>query len=198
MIKLLFFLIVYITATIAQSKDSVSIYKDINQPKYEVKQAFEVESLVPMFFFNGYHFAIGYRYERFRIRASVINGGTYDAEPAGINNSKAQFKRYYLTSPGIFAGYNIWKYWDVYTYLEFHTFSIEQKSTGIKKDIKSIDYGFGTDYQFFIGDYFYIQPALHIYLRGSHSLNFNNEIYRIPRVDISPVLRLGIRIWEGN
>ncbi len=197
MMKLLFFLMVCFTVTQAQTNDTVS-NKETRRPKYNVQQAFEIESLVPMFFFNGYHLAIGYRYERFRIRFSVINGGIYNAEPAGLGNSKDQFKRYYLTSPGVFAGYNIWKYWDFYAMLELHDYSIEQRSTGIKKNLQSIDYGFGIGYQYFIGDYFYIQPAIHLYLRGNHSINFNNEIYQIPRVDISPVLRLGVRLWEGN
>ena len=66
---------------------------------YEVKSAIEVESLVPMFLSGGYHFAVGYRYERFRVRVSIINGGSYDAETAGVNNSSAEFKRFYKTSP---------------------------------------------------------------------------------------------------
>jgi hypothetical protein len=166
--------------------------------KYESKGAIEVESLFPMFFYGGYHVGVGYRFDKFRIRASIINGGSYDAEPAGLNNSKGSFKRYYKTSPGFFAGYNIWKYLDVYTYLEYHTYSIEQKSTGIKKDIKSVDYGFGTGYQFFIGDYFYIQPAIHLYLRGNHTANFGDISYKIPRADFSPVIRIGVRLWEDN
>lgn len=198
MMKLLFFLIVFIPALAAQTTDSDSPHTTRYEPAYNTRQAFEVESLVPMFFFHGYHLAIGYRYRRFRIRVSVINGGTYDAEPAGIGNTKDRFKRYYLTSPGIFAGYNVWNYLDVYAMLELHNYAIEQKSTGIKMDLKSIDYGFGTGYQFFIGDYFYIQPALHLYLRGSHSVHFTNETYHIPRVDFSPVLRLGVRLWEGS
>jgi hypothetical protein len=87
---------------------------------YEVKQAIEVESLVPMFLTGGYHFAVCYRYKKFRLRASVINGGNYDAEPAGLTNSKADFKRYYKTSPGFFFGYNIWKNLELYTFLELH------------------------------------------------------------------------------
>ncbi|WP_207382688.1 hypothetical protein [Flavobacterium subsaxonicum] len=63
---------------------------------------------MPMFFTGGYHFALGYRYKKFRLRASIINGGTYNAEKAGINNSSTDFKRYYTTSPGVFFGYNVW------------------------------------------------------------------------------------------
>ena len=198
MMKLLFYLMIWFAVTKAQTTNTSSVNKETHKTKCNVQQAFEVESLIPMFFFKGFHLAIGYRYERFRIRFSVINGGTYNAEQAGIGNAKDQFNRYYLTSPGIFVGYNIWKYVDLYAMLESHNYSIEQRSTGIKKDLQSIDYGFGIGYQYFIGDYFYIQPAIHLYLRGNHSINFNNETYQIPRADFSPVLRLGVRLWNKD
>lgn len=165
-------------------------------PSYAVTQALEVESLVPMFLTRGYHFAVGYRYRKFRLRASVINGGKYNAEPAGLSNSSADFKRYYKTSPGVFLGYNVWKDLEVYTFVEFHTFGIEQKSTGIEKRIHSTDFGGGVGYQFFIGRHFYIQPALHIYLRKDKSLDFDGVRYDIPNADFAPVLRLGVRFWS--
>jgi hypothetical protein len=126
----------------------------------------------------------------------VINGGTYDAEPAGFKNASGQFKRYYKTSPGLFLGYNIWKNLEIYTYVEHHTFEIEQKSTGIKQDMHSIDFGCAVSYQFFIGRIFYVQPGLHLYLRKANSLDFNGTTYTIPTADFSPVLRLGIRYWK--
>lgn len=165
-------------------------------PNYEVKHAFEVESLVPMFFTGGYHFAVCYRYKRFRLRASIINGGTYDAEKAGIKNSSPEFKRYYTTSPGFFFGYNVWKNLELYTYLEFHTFEITQTSSGNKQDIYSTDTGLGISYQFFIGRYFYIQPGLHLYVRTDKSADFNGVEYNIPNADFSPVVRLGARLWR--
>lgn len=163
---------------------------------YQVKHAIEIESLVPMFLTGGYHFALGYRYKRFRIRASIINGGTYNAETVGINNSSADFKRYYTTSPGVFLGYNVWKNLEVYTYLEFHTFKITQKSTGNTQNLKSTDTGIGVSYQFFIGRYFYVQPGVHLYLRSDKSARFGDVAYRIPNVDVSPVIRLGFRLWR--
>ena len=169
-----------------------------NSKSYEVKSAIEVESLVPMFLSGGYHFAICYRYERFRVRLSVINGGTYDAETAGLKNSSVDFKRYYKTSPGVFLGYNVWRNLEIYTYLEFHTFEIEQKSTGIRKDLHSTDTGLGLSYQFFIGHYFYIQPGMHIYLRNDKSIDFSTSKYSISNVDLSPVIRLGVRLWSKN
>ena len=163
---------------------------------YDVKQAIEVESLVPMFLYGGYHFAVGYRYRRFRVRVSVINGGTYDAEPVGLKNASSDFKRFYNTSPGIFLGYNLWKNLELYTYLESHTFGIKQTSSDITKDVKSIDTGLGLSYQFFIGRYFYVQPGVHLYLRTNKTVDFDNVQYHIPNADISPVVRLGVRLWK--
>ena len=184
------------TNLLAQSDTKASTFWRPKPSNYEVKQAFEVESLVPMFFTGGYHFAVCYRYDKFRFRASVINGGSYDAEPAGLTNSSPEFKRYYKTSPGFFLGYNVWKNLEVYTFLELHTFEIEQKSTGLKNDIHSTDFGGGVSYQFFIGKSFYIQPGLHLYLRGDNSLDFEGVKYNIPNADFAPVLRLGYRIWK--
>lgn len=163
---------------------------------YNGNQALEVESLFPMFLTGGFHVGAGYRYKNFRIRASVINGGSYDAEKAGINNSSSAFKRYYKTSPGIFLGYNVWQNLEVYTYTEFHTFEIEQKSTGIKKDLHSTDFGGGIGYQFFVWNGLYIQPAFHVYLRKDKNLDFDGVKYNIPNVDLSPVIRVGYRFWS--
>ena len=110
---------------------------------YEAKHAIEVESLFPMFFYGGYHVGVGYRYNKLRVRVSVINGGSYDAEPAGINNSSPDFYRYYKTSPGFFLGYNVWRNLEVYSFLELHTFEIEQAGTGLTRDIHSTDIGGG-------------------------------------------------------
>lgn len=193
-----FFAVLVCTATrlFAQTNAPTSTFWHPNPRHYEVKQALEVESLVPMFVTGGYHFAVGYRYKKFRVRASVINGGTYNAETVGLNNSSPAFKRFYNTSPGIFFGYNVWKNLEVYTYLESHTFSIEQQSTGITKDIKSIDTGLGVSYQFFIGRIFYVQPGVHLYLRRNNGADFGDIRYNIPNVDISPVIRIGARLWQ--
>ncbi len=188
--------IIAITTASAQTNPSVGTFWRPKPRNYEVKHAIEVESLVPMFFTGGYHFAVGYRYKKFRIRASIINGGTYDTEKAGLKNSSPDFKRYYTTSPGVFFGYNVWKNLELYTYLEFHTFEIAQTSTGDKQDIKSTDTGLGISYQFFIGRVFYIQPGVHLYLRKDNSANFNDVTYNIPNADFSPVVRIGARLWR--
>ena len=180
----------------AQTESSAAKSPKAKLHNYEVKQAFEVESLVPMFLTGGYHFAVCYRFDKFRVRASVINGGNYDAEPAGLTNSKADFQRYYQPSPGFFLGYNVWKNLEVYTFLELHTFEIEQKSSGLKKDIHSTDFGGGVSYQFFVGKRFYLQPGLHLYLRSDKSAQFNQSTYNIPNIDFAPVFRVGYRLWS--
>ena len=149
-----------------------------------------------MFLTGGYHIGLGYRYYKFRFRVSVINGGTYDAETAGTKNSSPEFKRYYKTSPGFFLGYNVWKNLEVYSFLELHTFEIEQQSTGLKRDIHSTDFGGGFSYQFFFGRHIYLQPGFHIYLRGNNTAVFNTTVYNIPNVDLAPVVRIGYRFWS--
>ena len=192
-------MILAVASTYAQ-KDSLQI-KEVTKShskSYNVKSAIEVESLVPMFLSGGYHFGVGYRYEKFRVRLSIINGGSYDADTAGVNNSSADFKRYYKTSPGLFLGYNLWRNLELYTYFEAHTFEIEQKSTGDRNDVHSLDTGLGLSYQFFIGRYFYIQPGMHVYLRANKTINFETASYSIPNVDLSPVIRLGVRLWSKD
>ena len=110
--KILFIVYLVVTSLIVYGQSDTMLVKAVaksHSKSYEVKSAIEVESLVPMFLTGGYHFAVGYRYKRFRVRVSVINGGSYDAETAGINNSSASFKRFYKTSPGLFLGYNVWR-----------------------------------------------------------------------------------------
>jgi len=163
---------------------------------YSVKQAFEIESLVPMFFTGGYHAAVGYRYRKFRFRISVINGGHYNAERAGINNSSPEFKRFYKTSPGFTLGYDLYKHLELFAFVELHTFAIEQQSSGIQKNIRSNDVGGGLSYQFFIGKIFYVQPGVHVYVRGAKSVDFGDTQYHISQTDISPVIRVGARLWR--
>jgi hypothetical protein len=125
--NLLFFAGLFlITANLqAQNDTETSSFWHPKPRNYEVKQAIEIESLVPMFLTGGYHVGVGYRYRKFRVRVSIINGGTYDAEKVGLKNSSPEFKRFYNTSPGIFLGYNVWKNLELYTYLESHTFGIK-------------------------------------------------------------------------
>ena len=195
-IFILTMLVLSATSIFAQTDSTKGSFWKPFPRMYEARQAFEMESLFPMFLTGGYHIGIGYRIDKFRFRVSVINGGTYDAEPAGTKNSSPDFKRYYKTSPGFFFGYNVWRNLEIYSYLELHTFEIEQKSTGLKKEIHSTDIGGGLSYQVFIGKHIYLQPGMHIYLRSDNSANFNGVIYNIPNVDIAPVIRIGYRFWS--
>jgi hypothetical protein len=163
---------------------------------YAVKQAFEVESLVPIFFMGGYHAALGYRYRKFRFRISVLNGGRLNTERIGISNSSPEFKRYYKTSPGFSFGYNLYKHLELFAFVGLNTFAIEQQSSGIKKNIRSNDVGGGISYQFFCGKIFYAIPGIHVYTRGAKSVDFGDSRYHIPKTDISPEIRIGARLWK--
>ncbi len=48
----------------AQSVEDKGSFLKPNPANYQVKQAVEIESLFPMFFYGGYHVGVGYRYER--------------------------------------------------------------------------------------------------------------------------------------
>ena len=190
------FIIVLSVSVNVQAQTGGTFWKPVPR-NYEVKNAFEVESLVPMYFYGGYHIGLGYRYKKFRVRVSVINGGDFDAEPYGTTNSSPEYERHYKTSPGVFFGYNVWKNLEVYGYFENHTFEIEQVASAEKKDLKSNDLGIGISYQFFIGRTFYVQPGIHSYFRSEKSVTFSdNSAYSIPTTDISFVFRVGARLWK--
>jgi hypothetical protein len=186
-----------VTTISAQTYSTGGTFWKPNPRNYAVKQAFEVESLVPMFFTGGYHFAVCYRYDKFRFRASVINGGTYNADAQAVGEVNEGYERYYTTSPGFFLGYNVWKNLEIYGYYERHTFQVEQLSTSEKQDLPSNDFGIGISYQFFIGRIFYIQPGIHSYFRAEQTVAYsNNETYTIPTFELSPVVRIGVRLWH--
>ena len=190
--------LVYVATTISAQSDSTSgTFWKPDPRNYNVKQAFEIESLFPMFFYGGWHIGLGYRYEKFRLRVSVINGGDYNADVQSLDGPIDGYKRYYTTSPGIFLGYNVWKNLEVYGYYERHTFEVEQLSTGEKQDIPSNDVGIGISYQFFIGRTFYIQPGIHSYFRSEQSATFaNDQTYTIPTFELTPIVRIGARLWK--
>jgi hypothetical protein len=192
--------LVFAATTISAQSDSTSgTFWKPNPRNYNVKQAFEIESLFPMFFYGGWHVGVGYRYEKFRLRLSVINGGDYNADVQSLDGPIDGYKRYYTTSPGIFLGYNVWKNLEVYGYYERHTFEVEQLSTGEKQDLPSNDVGIGISYQFFIGRTFYIQPGIHSYFRSEQSATFsNNQTYTIPTFELTPIVRIGARLWKRH
>jgi hypothetical protein len=177
--------------------DSTGTFWKPNPKNYEVDQALEFESLIPMYFYGGWHIGVGYRYKRFRLRLSVINGGDYNVDVQSPDGSIDGYKRYYTTSPGIFLGYNVWKNLEVYGYYERHTFEIEQLATSEKLDLRSNDLGIGVSYQFFIGRTFYIQPGIHSYFRAEQSTTFENgQTYTVPTFELTPIVRIGARLWK--
>lgn len=179
------------------SGQSGSFWKPV-PANYEVHQALEVESLVPMFFYGGYHVGVGYRYDKFRVRVSLIDGGNYNADSGSPDGLIKGYERYYKPSPGFFLGYNLWKNLELYGYYEYHTFEIKQLATNETKDVISNDVGLGISYQFFIGRTFYIQPGVHTYFRSEKQVTFSDsQTYQMPTFELTPVIRLGARIWKA-
>jgi hypothetical protein len=177
--------------------DSKGTFWNPSPRNYEVNQALEIETLFPMFFYGGWHVGVGYRYQKFRLRLSVINGGDYNADAQSLDGAIDGYKRYYTTSPGIFLGYNFWKNLEVYGYYERHTFEVEQLTSGEKQNLPSNDFGIGISYQFFIGRTFYIQPGIHSYFRAEKTATFeNNQTYAIPTFELTPIVRVGARLWK--
>lgn len=177
--------------------DTEGTFLQPNPPNYKVKQAIEIESLFPMFFYGGWHVGVGYRYEKFRLRLSIINGGDYNADTQSIDGTINGYERYYTTSPGIFFGYNLWKNLELYGYYEWHTFDIKQLASDEIKQIESSDFGIGLSYQFFIGRTFYIQPGVHTYWRAEETIAFSDGgSYTIPTFELTPIIRIGARLWK--
>jgi len=183
---------------VAQTDSEETFWKP-NPRNYEVNQAIEIESLFPMYLYGGWHIGVGYRYEKFRFRVSVINGGEYNADSQSANGEIEGYERYYTTSPGFFFGYNVWKNLELYGYYERHAFDIKQLSSNEMGEIVSNDFGIGLSYQFFIGKTFYIQPGVHTYFRPEESITFNNGgHYTIPTFELTPIIRVGARLWKKH
>jgi hypothetical protein len=150
---LLFITVIFLSIapklSIAQSDSTGTFWKPTPR-NYEVKQAVEIETLFPMFFYGGWHIGLGYRYKKFRFRVSVINGGDYNVDVQSLDGTIDGYKRYYTTSPGIFLGRT-----------------------------------------------FYIQPGIHSYFRSEQSTTFtNNQTYTIPTFELTPIVRIGARLWK--
>lgn len=164
------------------------------RPHYQVQQALEVESVPFVFFSQGYHVAVGYRYERFRVRLSTIDAGTFSSEPS----QPEAFRR--VEGPGslgLFVGYNAWKNLDVYGILERQNFRVSQQATGERARLPTATYGLGVGYQFFLGRTFYVQPGVHLYTRAEKAHTFGNgAAYSLATAEVLPVVRLGIRLWR--
>ena len=194
-IKLAFVLGLLINCSISlfAQTDSISTFWKPSPKNYEVKKAIEIEAVPFVYFSKGYHVSVGYRYNKFRFRASVINAGTFNSE-----TKNDQFERFETKGTfGFFAGYNVWKNLETYLFVDRQVFDIKQKSSSEIKQVNSVTPGLGIGYQFFIGRYFYIQPAMHLYVRNSRDVKFSgNTTYSLPSTDFTPIIRLGVRPWK--
>ena len=124
---------------------SISLFSQQGNTSNAAVRALEIESLVPMFFYGGFQAGIGYRHNNFRIRLTVINGGSFDLE-SGLFSSAGEFKRFYNTSPAVIVGYNVWRDLELYAFSKFHSFAIEQTSTGMRQNMRTYDFGLGIGY----------------------------------------------------
>ncbi|MEQ1534214.1 MAG: hypothetical protein HOO97_02875 [Sideroxydans sp.] len=148
----------------------------------------EVESLVPIYFFGGSHAAIGARVDDWRVRTSCIDGGRYDYEP-----KNQAVERNLGKGCGVFLGYFFTPNWEVYLFVEKQSYQVTHRTTLETHRFDVIDVGPGVGYQYFIGKDFYVQPALHLYWRPSQSKVIGGSNYSLPNTDISVVARLGYR-----
>lgn len=185
-------LVVLAEQLFAQTEAGGTFWKP-NPRNYDVKHAAEIEVVPLVYLSSGYHVSLGYRYKKFRFRVSVIDAGTNNFESSG-----SDFERFETAgSAGIFMGYNVWKNLETYAFLDRQVFDIKQKSTQEVSRLNTITPGLGIGYQFFIGRYFYLQPALHLYLYGDQSVTFSdNSIYSMSAAEIIPVIRVGVRPWK--
>lgn len=168
---------------------SVSLIMDRSEARAdEPIRRFEIEAVPLVYFTKGYHLSLGYRVNRFRLRASVIDAGTYNAEV-----SNQDFKRFETPgSYGLFAGYFVWKHLEAYAFLDRHNLKVRQRSTGEERDLRVFTPGVGIGYQFFWTSHFYTQPALHLYNFGSQDTTFSNgQVYKLPQTQLVPVVRVG-------
>lgn len=191
LLTLAFSLLVF--TTISAQTHSTSTFWKPSPRNYEVKHAVEIEAMPFVYLSSGYHIAVGYRCKKFRFRASTIDVGTFSLE-----TQNDQFERFETKgSFGFFAGYNVWKNLETYVFMDRQLFDIKQKSTSETKRLNAVTGGLGIGYQFFIGRYFYLQPALHLYARGGQDVQFSdNTNYSLPSLEFTPVIRLGIRPWK--
>jgi hypothetical protein len=181
------------SATLLAQKESSGTFWKPSPPNFEVKRALEIEAVPFVYLSQGYHVSVGYRLQKFRFRASIIDAGTFNSEA-----SNDEFERYETKGTfGFFAGYNVWKNLEMYVFVDKQVFDIKQKSTSETRQINSVSPGIGINYQFFIGRYLYIQPGLHLYLRGSQDVKFTDGVtYTLSPVDFFPVVRFGVRPWK--
>ena len=149
---------------------------------------YEIESLLPMYFYGGYHLAVGARYKEYRFRVSCIDGGNFDYERNDNN-----FERNLGKGCGLFSGYFLNDNWHIYGFLENQSYIVTKRDSGIKSEFDVIDIGGGIGYQCFLTKKIYIQPALHLYWRNPQTKIIDGSNFTLREVDILPTIRMGYR-----
>ena len=176
----------YNTLKIAASLMLLSIIPMKSYASEDVELTYEFESLVPMYFYGGYHLAAGVRYKAYRFRVSCIDGGNFDYE-ASDNN----FERNLGTGCGVFAGYFLNENLHVYGYVENQSYIVTKRNSGIQAKFDVVDIGGGVGYQYFLTTKIYVQPALHLYWRKPQTKTIDGSDYTLRAVDILPTVRIG-------
>ena len=184
-IKIILFTVLVTTSWFVQAQQAASSsFFRPSPPNYDVKQAFEVEAVPVFYFTGGYHVSVGYRFRKFRVRLSTVSSGTYDEEPKDKDN----FKRLEKDGTfGVFVGYFPWKNLETYAFTDRNVMTITQEKTNESKVLRAFTPGLGVGYQFFIGRYFYLQPAIHCYFRPGNSMTFSNGVnYTLSGTEFTP------------
>ncbi len=159
------------------------------------KLGLELESQVPCFFFGGYQLALGARYERFRLRAGVIDSGRFDVEPWGMDNQKSRFQRSFDDgSVRLYADYFLCEHLYVGALVASHRWRVRSEATSATAHLRTLDAGVGAGFQYVFYRGIYFQPVFHVFFRERQSLAIGGEEYRIAGVELNGAFRLGVKI----
>ena len=157
-------------------------------------QTLEIESQIPCFLYGGYQLSVGMRRDSFRLRASIVNSGSADFEPNGIDRRNDKFRRSYDNgSFGVAVEYFLNKYWFASVSLGSNRWLLRNEATSSTGNLRTLDAGLGTGLQYFFYRDLFVQMIGQINLRKRQSLAIEGEEYVIPRIGWSPGLRLGVR-----
>ena len=157
--------------------------------------SYEIESQLPCFLFGGYQFSVGKRYQRFRLRVSVVNSGRANFETYGIDRRNMKFKRSYDTGSFSVSGdYFLNSHWFSYITLQNNRWLLTNDDTSATIHINTIDAGLGTGLQYYFHRNIFVQLSFQLNYRAPQSLAIESEDYTIPSIDCTPGVRLGVRL----
>ncbi len=156
--------------------------------------AFEVESQIPCFLYGGYQLSVGVRYERFRFRVGVVDSGSADFDPYGLDRKNDDFERNYDSwSFAVSADYFLTDHWFSYVTLGSHNWLLRSDLASSTDHLRTLDAGLGTGLQYFFYRDVFVQASCHVNFRERQSLIIQGEEYVLASVEWSPGLRLGVR-----